>query len=255
LATSNKKIDNIILSIEQLPQARIVSLWRGNRRILGWCPPEQATRGTGKSHLQNIKDVLCSEYQQRGTYQIRYKTAQTEKDYDFVEYQKVIGTVNGELVVADQQPSVVANEYADKNASDVLLEIQVLKIRAEYAAKELAALEAKLEHTQTLLEQANATIEELEDQIDALQTPEKKGMLADMMENPEKLTPLLNTVGPLLEAGINWLGNALRGEQQPSQPAIQQQQPAPQSAQTNPQYYQPYYQPSQNGNSIPENQN
>jgi hypothetical protein len=248
MASSNKIVDNIIASIEALPQARILSLYRGNRKILGWFPKD-AIRGMGsKTHIQEIKEVLCSEFQQRGTYQIRYKTSPAEKEYEYHEYQKVIGQINGEAAMMPINPTVVASEYAVKDISDVLVEIQVLKIRSEYAERDLAAAKAELKTALDQIDKLQSEIEDLEDAKELADQNAKPGFLADVMANPEKIAPLLETLAPILQNGFSILGQLMQGKQQTQQPAQQEAQPIAQ------QQMQPVMYQMQPNGQIPEPQ-
>jgi hypothetical protein len=239
MATSNDSVNNIIHSLDQLPQARYLSLYRGNRKILGWLQKDHVSAGNKYSHINCIKEILNSDLQKTGLYEIRYKNSLQDKDYEYHTYNKTIGQVDENQNSMPDNIKVVASEYAVKNVSDVLIEIQELKIRSEYLKIELEQTKALLDEARNIIADQNELIDELQDAKDLADSERdaKPGFLQDIMTNPEKITPLLNTLTPLLQAGANAIMGAMNKQHQ--QPQQQQPVPIPQQ--------QPVYQMQYNG--------
>jgi hypothetical protein len=229
MAGSNSTVNNIIHSLDQLPQARYICLFRGNRKILGWLQKDHVAAGNKLSHINNIKEILNSEIQKTGLYEIRYKHSLQDKEYEYHTYNKTIGTIEENQNSMPDNIKISASEYAVKNVSDVLMEIQELKIRNEYLKIELEQTKALLDEARNIIADQNELIDELQEAKDLADSEReaKPGFLQDIMTNPEKITPLLNTLTPLLQAGANALMGVMNKQpQQPQQPQpIEQQQP------------------------------
>ena len=190
--------------LKETPSCIYVALFRNKKRVIGYQPKDQQfSRSPAGTQLERIQKELENVNTPPNVYEIRYTSSLQNSDgYESVYFNKKIGRIYSINDSIDKVELPRAQDYKDKNANDVLIEIAELRITNQYLSRDNEELQEANDGLQNEIEVLRATLETLESELEANnladQAEEPKTFLTKVLENPSLLDPIVNKAAPLL---------------------------------------------------------
>lgn len=227
MATTDKADKELLLLIKgvrEVPSGRYIALYRGDKKVFNLRDRDKSVSGI--NNLDRIRQQLESPLSPAGVYTIRYQPDLHSGNWESVEYTKGTGRINPSEVDGITKQSRKYQDINAENSPSLIVELATLRVRCEYQETEINRLKQQIEGLEGELTEKDETIETLEIELDQAEAGTDK-TLSDpvvpfwqqFVQDPSKITPLLEVATPLLSEIMN-----IFQPRQPAQP-VQQTQP------------------------------
>jgi hypothetical protein len=191
----------------ETPSCNFVALFRNNKRVIGYKEKDhQFSRSPAGTHLYRIQLELENTNTPPNIYEIRYTSSLNNSDgYQSIFFNKKIGRIYSINDSIDKVNLPKSEEYQNKTANDVLIEIAELRITNQFQQNEIDRLQELVNELQDVNSQLEANNEYLENEIqefsanqDLAEAEPKQSFLEKVLADPEMINPILEKASPII---------------------------------------------------------